>query len=125
VPILEAPTGTKHLEVRVQARRAAGSAVYAAWQARSIRLFMPDGIKFAEASGWHELGGAARLTVALGEVLVELGGRERLSVASVEVWAGHGGGAGLSVPVAEAFLEEGGGVRLTAAVASLYIEVIP
>src|SRR6056297_1158189 len=54
VPILAAPTGTKHFEVRVQARRTTGTISYEAWQARSIRLFMPDGIKVAEVSTWTE-----------------------------------------------------------------------
>jgi len=108
VPILSAPTGTKHFEVRVQARRVAGSATYEARAARSIRLFMPDGIKVAEAGLWAEFGAEARLTVSETAVFLGLGADARLTAARVDL-----------------FTEQGGGTRLTAATTDLYIEVIP
>jgi hypothetical protein len=108
VPVLAAPTGTKHFEVRVQARRTAGSVIYEAWQARSIRLFMPDGIKVAEVSVWTGLGGGAHLTVA-----------------GAGVWIGFGGESRLTVPTTVIFTECGGQPRLTAARAELCIEVLP
>ena len=40
----------------MQARRVAGSATYEARAARAIRLFMPDGIKVAEAGLWTSSG---------------------------------------------------------------------
>jgi uncharacterized protein YegL len=108
VPILEAPAGTKHFEVRVQARRTTGTIAYEAWQARSIRLFMPDGIKVAEVSVWTGFGADARL-----------------SVAGAGLWLGVGGEARLTVPASDIFSEWGGQPRLTVATAALYIEVIP
>ncbi len=86
LPILSAPTGTKHLDLRVQARRVAGSVTYDARAARSIRLFMPDGIKVAEASLWAELGSEARLTVARADLFHEVGGDARLTAAATDLY---------------------------------------
>jgi len=108
VPILAAPSGTKHFEVRVQARRVAGSATYEARAARAIRLFMPDGIKVAEAGLWTEFGAEARLTVPESVIFLGLGADARLTAARVDL-----------------FTEQGGETRLTAAMSELYIEVIP
>jgi hypothetical protein len=108
LPVLTAPAGTKHFEVRVQARRTTGTVIYEAWQARSIRLFMPDGIKVAEGSVWTGLGGGPHLTVA-----------------GAGVWISFGAEVRLTVPAAGIFTEWGGQPRLTAARAELYIEVLP
>ena len=125
VPILSAPTGTKYFEVRVQARRVAGSATYEARAARSIRLFMPDGIKVAEASLWTEFGAETRLTVPETVVFLGLGGAVQLTAADAALWIGFGADDRLSVARADFFHEKGGDARLTAAASSLYIEVIP
>jgi len=108
VPILSAPTGTKHFDVRVQARRAAGSATYDARAARSIRLFMPDGIKVAEAELWLGFGAEIRLTVD-----------------RVQAWIGVGAEARLTVTTSDAFIERGGDFRLGVTRSDLYIEVLP
>lgn len=125
VPILAAPTGTKHFEVRVQARRTAGTITYEAWQARSIRLFMPDGIKVAEASVWTEVGADARLTVAETVIFLDRGGAVQLTIAEAAIWIGFGSDARLTIPDIDIFNEWGGQSRLTAAEAALYIEVLP
>ena len=108
VPLLAAPTGTKHFEVRVQARRTAGTISYEAWQARSIRLFMPDGIKISEVTAWTEIGPDARLTVV-----------------EADLWIGVGADARLTIPCIDVFNAWGGQSRLTAAKVELYIEVLP
>ena len=108
VPILAAPTGTKHFEVRVQARRTAGTISYEAWQARSIRLFMPDGIKVSEVTAWTEIGPDARLTVVEADLWIGVGADARLTIAGIDVFNAWGGQS-----------------RLTAAEVALYIEVLP
>lgn len=108
VPLLAAPTGTKHFEVRVQARRTVGTISYEAWQARSIRLFMPDGIKVSEVTAWTEIGPDARLTVV-----------------EADLWIGVGADARLTIPGIDVFNAWGGQSRLTAAKVELYIEVLP
>src|SRR6056297_2755649 len=108
VPTLLAPSGTKHFEARVVADRTAGSATYEARAARAIRLFMPDGIKVAEAGLWAEFGAEVRLTVPETVVFLGLGADARLTAARVDL-----------------FHEQGGDTRLTAAMSELYIEVIP
>ena len=125
MPLLDAPSGTKHLDVRVQARRLVGAQTYEAWTARSIRLFMPDGIKIAEASAWTEFGGGTVLTIAMAQVFEDRGGAGALTAIEASLFLDLGGAAGLTVPAAEAFQEHGGGTSLTAASAALYIEVIP
>ena len=109
----------------MQARRVAGSATYEAWQARPLRLFMPDGIKVAEASLWTEFGAEARLTAPETVVFLSLGGAVQLTAADAALWIGLGADARLSVARADLFHEQGGGARLTAADSTLYIEVIP
>ncbi|KIQ69489.1 hypothetical protein Wenmar_01851 [Wenxinia marina DSM 24838] len=109
----------------MQARRVAGSATYEARAARSIRLFMPDGIKVAEASLWNEFGAETRLTVPETVVFLELGGAVQLTAADAALWIGFGADARLSVARADLFHERGGDARLTAAASALYIEVIP
>jgi hypothetical protein len=86
VPNLLAPSGTRHFDVRVQARRVAGSVTYDARTARSIRLFMPDGIKVAEAELWLGFGADTRLTVTTAHVFTERGGDSRLGVTCSEVY---------------------------------------
>ena len=108
IPVIDAPTGTEHCDVTVQARRTVGSQVYSAWQARSIRLFIPDGIKLAEAEFWIGYGADARLSALRADLFVELGGS-----------------AGLSVPQAELHIEHGPDARLGLIRVDLYIEVIP
>ena len=125
VPILAAPTGTKHFEVRVQARRMSGTISYEAWQARSIRLFMPDGIKVAEVSAWTEIGADARLTVAETAIFLDRGGASQMTITEAQLWLGFGSDARLTIPSIDIFNEWGGQSRLTAAEAALYIEVIP
>jgi hypothetical protein len=125
VPILAAPTGTKHFEVRVQARRTTGTISYEAWQARSIRLFMPDGIKVAEVSAWTEIGADTRLTVAETAIFLDCGGAVQLTIAEASIWIGFGSDARLTMPDIDIFNEWGGQSRLTAAEAALYIEVLP
>ena len=125
VPLLDAPTGTKHLDVRVQARRPVGAQTYEAWSARSIRLFMPDGIKIAETSAWTEFGGGTLLTVALTQIFEDRGGAGALTAAEASFFLDLGGATGLTIPAAETFHEHGGGIHLAAASAAFYIEVIP
>jgi len=108
VPLLAAPTGTKHFEVRVQARRTAGTISYQAWQARSIRLFMPDGIKVSEVTAWTEIGPDARLTVVEADLWIGVGADARLTIAGIDVFNAWGGQS-----------------RLTVAEVALYIEVLP
>jgi hypothetical protein len=92
----------------LQARRTAGALSYEARAARSIRLFMPDGVKVAEVTVWTGFGADARL-----------------SVAETAIWIGFGSDARLTVPGVDIFTEWGGAPRLTSASATLYIEVIP
>jgi predicted sugar kinase len=108
VPILLAPPGTRHFDVRVQARRVAGSATYDARTARAIRLFMPDGIKVAEVELWLGFGSDTRLTVDRAEAWVEIGTAERLTVTTADV-----------------FTERGGDSRLGVTHSKVYIEVLP
>jgi hypothetical protein len=86
LPVFAAPAGTRHFEVRVQARRTAGTVNYEALQARSIRLFMPDGIKVAEVSAWTEIGSGARLTVGDTAIFLDLGGAEHLTIAKATLY---------------------------------------
>jgi len=125
VPLLAAPSGTKHLDLRVQARRTTGTITYEARAARSIRLFMPDGIKVAEAALWIEYGAEARLTVPETVVFLGLGGAVQLTTAEAALWVGLGADARLSAVEAALFQERGGAAGLTAATTDLYIEVIP
>lgn len=141
IPILTAPTGTKHFEVQVQARRTTGSMTYEAWQARSIRLFMPDGIKLAEASLWIGLGAGARMTITEAELFLDRGGAAyptlvetslwtgfgsdtRATVADTALWIGFGGGAPVTLPAVDIFTERGGTAALTTPTTTLYIEVL-
>jgi uncharacterized protein YegL len=105
VPILAAPTGTRHFEVRVQARRVAGSVTYQARVARSIRLFMPDGIKVAEVELWLGFGADTRLTVERAEAWVEVGAEASLGVTTAHVFTERGGDSRLGVTRSEVYIE--------------------
>ncbi|MCR9151203.1 MAG: phage tail protein [Rhodobacteraceae bacterium] len=125
VPILSAPSGTKHFEARVVARRIAGSATYTSWQARGVRLFMPDGIKVAEAGFWAEFGAGDRLTLAEATLFVEQGPDDRLGIIRADVFHELGRDARLVSARVDVFHELGRDARLVSARVDIFIEVIP
>ncbi|EEW24057.1 phage tail protein [Rhodobacter ferrooxidans] len=115
IPLATAPPGTRHFELRLQAERSTGSVTYQPWTARAIRLFVPDGIKIAEAGLWAEFGaGAATISAARAELWISRGAS-----------AGAMSAAAISCGRADLFIERGGASRPTSSQVSIYIEVLP